>query len=848
MNRKRWLLFSLIVGLALFLGCWSLYRWLVVDLPPPGVLPERAAAPSSKIYDRRGRLLYEIIDPHGGKHTPIPLAEIPPYLRQATVATEDGSFYSNPGLDWWGILRAIYTNTRGGEVLAGGSTITQQVARNLLLSPQERGQRTLARKLRETILAWRLARTYSKDEILTLYLNETYYGNLAYGVEAAAQAYFGKQVGELDLAECALLAGLPQAPALYDPLQNPQAAGERQRVVLDLMVKQGYISAEEARLAAAERLHFAPAYFPIRAPHFVMYTRGLLEQRLGEETLQRGGLSIYTTLDLEMQQAAERIARYRLAQLAGCPPGSRRCVPGGRNVNSAALVALDPHSGEVLAMLGSPDYFDDSIQGAVNATTATRQPGSSIKPVTYAAAFDPQQPPGRAALTAATMVVDVRTAFLTREGEPYVPQNYDHAWHGPVLLRQALASSYNLVAVKVLDYVGLENMIDLARRLGITTFDDSQRFGLALTLGGGEVRLLELTAAYAAFANGGRRVYPLAVTRVEDSQGRILWQAGPGLGQRVLDERVAYLITDILSDDQARMSAFGEGGILNIQRPAAVKTGTTSDWRDNWTVGYTPGLVVGVWAGNADNQPMLQVTGLTGAAPIWHDFMVEILKGQPVARFVEPPGLTHRQVCADNGLLPGPNCPRRIEEVFISGTEPEKVDDWHRPLKVDLRTGLLAGESCPPEQVVEKVYTFYPAEAQEWARGHGIPSPPTAYSPFCPPQERAGENLPQVQNLRGGQDDRSLVIISPDQGSAFRLTPAIPRDFQQIEIAARPGPGVAPAQVTLYLDGRPLATFSRPPYGLMWPLAPGTHLVTAQGVDAAGNKLAAAPVTIEVVE
>jgi penicillin-binding protein 1C len=841
MGHRRWLLFFSMLGLALSLAGWSLYSWLVVDLPPPGVLPERVAAPSSKIYDRQGHLLYEIIDPHGGKHTPISLAEIPLYLRQATIATEDASFYSNPGLDWWAVVRALWINLRGGEVITGGSTITQQVARNLLLSPQERGQRTLARKLREAILAWRLTRTYSKDEILALYLNETYYGNLAYGAEAAAQAYFGKQVGELDLAECALLAGLPQAPGLYDPLQDLKVASERQRVVLDLMVKQGYISAEEGQLAAGERLHFAPVPFPIRAPHFVMYVRGLLGQLLGEEALQRGGLSIHTTLDLEVQQTAERIARYRLEQLAACAPGSRRCIPNGRNVRSAALVALDPHSGEVLAMLGSPDYFDDSIQGAVNATTATRQPGSSIKPITYAAAFDPQQPGGRAALTAATMMLDVRTSFLTKEGEPFVPQNYDRAWHGPVLLRQALASSYNLVAVKVLDYVSLEDMTGLARRLGITTFDDSERFGLALTLGGGEVRLLELTTAYAAFANGGRRVYPLAVRRVEDSQGRILWQAGSGIGQRVLDERVAYLITDILSDNQARMSVFGESSILNVYRPAAVKTGTTTDWRDNWTVGYTPDLVVGVWAGNPDNQPMRQVSGLAGAAPIWHDFMVEILKSQPVAHFVEPPGMAHLEVCADNGLLPGTHCPRRIEEVFIPGTEPEKIDDWHRPLRIDLRTGLLAGESCPPEWVVEKVYTFYPAEAQEWARERAIPTPPTAYSPSCPAQERLAE-------LTTPAADRSLVITSPDQGSTFRITSAIPREQQKIEIAARPGPGVVPAQVTLHLDGQPLSRLTRAPYRVMWALEPGRHLVTAEGVDRSGDRLESLPVTIEVVE
>jgi membrane peptidoglycan carboxypeptidase len=458
------------ISILLLLAAVGLIRWLVVDLPAPDRLYERAAAPSTHIYDRHGRLLYEILDPHRGAHTPTSLAEIPPACSQATIATEDASFYRNPGVDAWAILRALWINLQGGEILSGGSTITQQLARNLLLSPEERSDVSLERKLREAILAWRLARNYSKDEILSLYLNETYYGNLAYGIEAAAGTYFAKSAGELDLAECAVLAGLPQSPANYNPLENPKAARARQGTVLGLMVKQGYISQEDADLAAAEKLGLASVPFPIEAPHFVMYIRGQLEREFGLEAMYSQGLQVYTTLDLDAQKAAERIVGYRLEQLAetrdGQPP---------RNIRNAAVVILDPHTGEVLAMVGSPNYFDPRIDGAVNATTATRQPGSSIKPITYAAAFDPSRPQP---LTAATMVMDVRTAFVTREGAPYVPQNYDRTWHGPVLLRQALASSYNLVAVKVLDYVGIEAMTDLARAMGITTFDDVDRFGL----------------------------------------------------------------------------------------------------------------------------------------------------------------------------------------------------------------------------------------------------------------------------------------------------------------------------------------------------------------------------------
>jgi 1A family penicillin-binding protein len=888
-------------AILLTLAAVGMVRWLVVDLPSPDRLYERAAAPSTRIYDRKGRLLYEILDPHGGAHTPLSLEEIPPACVNATIATEDASFYHNPGVDAWAILRALWINLRGGEILSGGSTITQQLARNLLLSPEERAKVSLERKLREAILAWRLARTYSKDEILTLYLNEMYYGNLAYGIEAGARAYFGKSAAELDLAECALLAGLPQSPARYNPMENPKAAKAREEVVLGLMVKQGYISSQEARVAASEKLHFASVPFPIKAPHFVMYIRGQLEKEFGLEAIYTQGLQVYTTLDLDAQNTAERIVRFRLEQLAdtreGRPP---------RNVHNAAVVVMDPHTGEVLAMVGSPDYFDPRIDGAVNTTVAARQPGSSIKPITYAAAFDPNQ---SNPLTAATMVTDVRTAFVTREGEPYVPQNYDRRWRGPVLLRQALASSYNLVAVKVLDYVGIEKMTALARSLGITTFDDVDRFGLALTLGGGEVRLLELTTAYSAFANGGHRVEPVTITRVEDSQGQAL-SVSPsrGPGPQVMDERVAYLITDILSDNFARASTFGEGSPLHLTRPAAAKTGTTTDWRDNWTVGYTPDLVVGVWAGNADNEPMQHVSGVMGAAPIWHDVMEMLHKGRPVHEFVEPPGMVRMEVCADSGLLPTeagrmeewkngrmeewkngsvsqpsnhpisqPSilptiqpCPRTITELFIEGTQPTRSDDWHWLVPLDTRNGLLAGPDCPLQFVTQRLYTLYPAEAQDWVRQQGIPQPPEAYSPLCPGQGSGNQDSGIRESGIGESVMRSgvsgakipipdflspdslipepLIMTSPDQGSRYRLSTEIPRGVQQIAVAVRPADGVNPRQVTLLADGHPLATLTHPPYQVLWPMTAGTHAFTAVGVDAEGNELQANGVTIEVVE
>ncbi|UCC63810.1 MAG: PBP1A family penicillin-binding protein [Anaerolineae bacterium] len=818
------------------------WGWLTADLPRSGDLPRHVAAPSTQILDRHGRLLYEVIDPARGRHEPVGLERIPRYLLQATVATEDANFYRHAGLDLRAILRALWINLRGGEVLSGGSTITQQLARNLLLSPEERAQRTLTRKLRESILAWRLARAYSRDEVLALYLNETYYGNYAYGVEAAAQAYFGKHVGELDLAECALLAGLPQAPSAYTPLNDLAAARQRQRVVLGLMVKQGFISQQDVDLAADEPLHFASTPFPVEAPHFVMYVRGLLEASLGRDRLEQGGLRVYTTLDLALQETAGRIARRHLARLADKRYGDR-----DRNVHNTALVALDPHTGEILAMLGSPDYFDAEIDGAVNVALALRQPGSAIKPITYAAAFDPVQAASRGEVpyTPATMIADVRATFLTRENRPYTPRNYNGVYRGPVLARQALASSLNVPAVKVLDQIGLETMIRQARRMGITTFDTADRFGLALTLGGGEVRLLDLTAAYAALANGGYRIEPVAIRRVEDAGGGVLLALHGGRRGPALDGRVAYLVTDVLADDWARMTAFGEGSVLRLDRPAAVKTGTTSDWRDNWTVGYTPDLVVGVWAGNADNSPMRGVSGISGAAPVWRDFMRAALKGRPVRAFTRPDGLVEAEVCALSGLRAGPHCPHHRQELFIAGTAPQEACDWHRAFHIDIATGLLAGPDTPLNRVVERVYTLLPPELADWGRSHGIELPPKVVFPGLPSGDQVADRVvlaPVSAALP------TLALISPDPWTVYRVSPRLPTGEQRIIVQAQPGKGVSLAEVTLLADGRPLATERRQPYRALWALTAGEHTFQAVGRDASGQQVASEIVVVTVME
>ncbi len=818
--RRHPRLTALLVGLlaVALIGTGLLIDLLFTDLPDLDQLEAGMALPSTRILDRQGRLLYEIVDPEGGRNRAVTLSQIPRDCIDATIATEDAHFYTHPGFDPAGILRALRINLEGGEVLAGGSTITQQVARNLLLDPQQRAERTLVRKLREAILATRLTAAYSRDEILMLYLNQTYYGNLAYGIEAAARTFFGEGVETLDLAQCAMLAGLPQAPAVYNPLENPAAARERQAVVLQLMEAQGFISAEEARRSQAEPLQYAAAPFPIDAPHFVMTVWAELLDRF-PEALYSGGLTVTTTLDLDWQRAAERIARRHLARLNNPAGGGP-----GHNVHNAALVALDPYTGHVLAMLGSPDYFDESISGAYNAALAPRQPGSALKPFTYAAAFDPTRADP---WTAATLTLDVETPFVTERLESYTPGNFGLVEHGPVRVREALASSYNIPAVVALDSIGVDTLVRLLTDLGVTTLAGNDKVDLAVTLGGGEVRLLELTQAYAALANGGYSVPAVLIQRVEDGAGSVLyeWHAAP-LTQRVLDERVAWLITDILSDNNARIPAFGPASALQIGRPAAAKTGTTTDYHDNWTMGYTPDLAVGVWVGNADNSAMRNTTGVSGAGPIWHEFMREVLRGQPELAFTRPDGLVQVEVCALSGLLPTPACANRVQEWFIEGTQPVEYDTFHQVFTLDRRTGQLADSNTPPEDRIEQVFVVLPQEARDWAAREGIPRPPAGAETL---------NTDQKSGLR---------LLEPDPYTIFRLTPAQPADSQRLRLTVGVSPGTT--RVTYLLDGAAIGSVEESPWVVWWALQPGEHELVAVATLADGTTESSAPIPFTV--
>jgi len=817
--RKRW---PAVIAFAVVLyGPAIALAVLVLLAPPLPAVDSHSLQDSTKILDRNGRLLYEAALPEEGTHTYMSLHEIAPALRDATIAVEDSSFYSNPGFDALAMARALAQNVEAGQVVAGGSTITQQLVRNLYFSYEERSSQSLGRKAREIILAVRLTRHLGKDEILELYLNQVYYGNLAYGAEAAAQTYFCKSARDLDLAEAGLLAGLAQSPAWYDPLTNLPEAKARQATVLSLMDKEGYITGEERQAALDEPLRFCKAAFPIEAPHFVVYVRDLLEEILSPETVEQGGIRVYTSLDLNMQHTAEDIVRRRVAALRD------------NDASNAALVALDATTGHILAMVGSANYFDEEIDGAVNMAVAARQPGSSIKPITYAAALS-------GGYTAASPIPDVRTSFLTRSGELYVPNNYDATFHGLVSLRRALASSFNVPAVRLMNDVGIEPVLRLAYDMGITTFDDVNRFDLSLTLGGGEVRLLDLTAAFGAFAADGLRRGPVAILRVENSSGDVLYQWEPQPSRRVLSPQVAYLITDILSDDAARAPTFGLGSVLSLSRLAAVKTGTTSNFRDNWTIGYTPSLVAGVWVGNADNRPMHHISGVSGAAPIWHDFMEAALDGAPREHFPRPEGLVEVDICEPTGLLPGPWCPERRRELFIAGTEPTEVESYYRGVNMCLTTGQPATPSCPPGQVVERVHVFPPPEVIPWAREAGLPLLPEGLLFASDPHFGSSGRESDGELLQ-------IALVSPDPELVVEVSGEIPREHQRLPVEALVWGSARPTLVELYQDGSLLASLREPPYRVSWLLVEGTHVFQAAASDEQGNKVMSESVKVSVL-
>ena len=645
LTKKSFLFLSttvIIVGSSLYF-----YITILKDLPGPDKLITRDQVVSTKIYDRNYQLLFTVFNGNQNR-TLVRLENIPEYVKQATIAIEDKDFYKHPGFSPRGILRALWRNFFSSKT-EGGSTITQQLIKNALLSPEK----TWQRKTKEVLLSIQTELIFTKDEILQMYFNEVPYGGTAYGIEEASLTYFGKSIKDVSLAEAAMLAGLPAAPTKYSPFgANPKMAVVRQHQVLEAMVKNGYITNKQAQEAQNQKIVLVPQTTNIKAPHFVMYVKDLLVEKYGTKMVEQGGLQVITSLDLGIQEMAQVFVSQEVDKLAGM------------RVSNGAALATNPKTGEVLAMVGSKDYYDLTNDGNVNVTTSLRQPGSAIKVVTYAVAL-------QNGFTPATVIPDTPITYKTPGAEPYSPVNYDNRFHGNVTLRTALASSYNVPAVKTLAVFGVNKMIDMGELMGVTSWQDRYRFGLSLTLGGGEVKMTDMTVVYGSLANLGTKVNLKPVLKITDYKGRVLndFETVP---KKVLDSKIAYLLTDILKDNNARTPAFGPTSLLVIPgHEVAVKTGTTNDKRDNWTIGYTQDFLVAVWVGNNDNTPMSAVaSGITGASPIWNNIITSILKNQPAHQFAKPDDLIKVQICTLNGLLTCEGCPSK-EEYFLPGTQPK---------------------------------------------------------------------------------------------------------------------------------------------------------------------------------
>ena len=664
------------IGSLVFI-CLLVFIWLFWGFPLPTKLGSYSFPASTLILDHSGQLLYEIYTEKN--RVPIKLNELPEYVKWTTIASEDKNFYRHHGFDFGGILRASY-NIVFHRTLQGGSTITQQLVKTALLTPE----RTLKRKIREAILTYATEVIYSKDQILEMYLNQAPYGGTAWGIEAAAQTYFAKHSKDLTLSETALLAGLPASPTRFSPFgAHPELAKQRQERVLRRMVEDGYISEDEMREAGSENLEFAPPTVGIRAPHFVLYVKDLLVEKYGEKMVEQGGLKVTTTLDLELQNFAQQTVASEAAKLKKL------------KISNGAALVTNPKTGEILAMIGSKDYFDKEIDGNVNVTLMPRQPGSAIKPINYALAFL------KKIITPATVINDVPTCFDVPGQKLYCPVNYDGTFHGPVQARFALGSSYNLPAVKVLTLNGLEDFIATASAMGITTFKDPSRYGLSLTLGGGEVTMYDMATAFSSFPNLGIRQDLWAIQKVEDQDGKILYEYSQKEGPRVLPMEVAYLIDHILFDNNARSAAFGSSSWLVVKNhpEVSVKTGTTNDLRDNWTFGWTPSRLVAVWVGNNDNTSMSYVaSGVTGASPIWNKIISYALKDKKEEWVLKPEGITGGHVCALSGKAPAPEAPCQTRfEYFLEGTVPTETENLKTMVEIDKTIGQLANEKTLPE-------------------------------------------------------------------------------------------------------------------------------------------------------
>lgn len=820
---SKFVLWSFLAGLVIVVG---VIIYFFTQIPSPEDLQSRFVAKSTKIYDRNGELLYDIFQEQN--RTPIELKDVPEVVKQATIAIEDKDFYKHGGFDVWGILRSFYRLVINRRIEGGGSTLTQQLVKNALLTSDQ----SLVRKIKELILAIQVERAYEKDQILEMYLNEIPYGGTAYGIESAANLYFGKKASELDLSEASLLAGLPQSPSRYSPYgSQPELARVRQEEVLRRMVEDGYISEEQAEAAKNQQLTYRTAQNQIgfKAPHFVLYVKQKLEEQYDTKTVEQGGLKVVTSLDYKLQEQVEQILKAETDKLKNS------------DVGNAAAVVIDPKTGEILAMAGSKDYFAPSepegclegkdcvFEGNVNVATRERQPGSATKPITYAGGMLKGYP-------ASYVLMDVRTEFPGGAGQAaYVPVNYDGQFHGPTQVRYALGNSYNIPAVKMTALVGVKNNLDLGYRMGLTTWEPTEEnvnnVGLSLSLGGREVRLLDLTSAYGVFANGGRRQEPISILKVDDSEGKELYSYKPNDGVSVLEEGVAYIVSNILSDNGARTAAFGSNSVLNVPgKTVSVKTGTTDEKRDNWTVGYTPSIVTGVWVGNNDNtvmDPRIS-SGVTGASPIWQKIMIAALKDKPNEVMARPDSVVEVEIDGLMGGQPREGSPKR-RELFTKGTEPTSVSSAYQRLKVckvNPHRQANDGEDLEEKDMILLTESD-PTGAGKWQTGINT-WVLTAANPLFVGTDKGCSGIP---GFSSGGDAGGIISIANIPNGAN-----VPRVF---DILARANSPAGVRKVTWLVDGTPKSTQTAEPfaYHVEFPNGDrGTHTITVELEDNNGAK------------
>ncbi len=674
-------------------------RWSILPLQKPA-LP----ISTTKILDRDGGLLYEVQGGETGKRTVVTLDQVSPIFIDVLLASEDRRFYTHQGVDWRAAFRAAKDILLRRKIVSGASTIEQQLIKVTYFRTQPR---SFFQKGREMIGALYWSATHTKKDTLTQYVNTVFLGNQTYGVEAAAQTYFHLPASHLTFGQSALLVAMLPAPSVLDPYRAYPQVRKRQRIVLDRAVEAGRRSTADREGALQLRVEIFPPRHPMHAPHFVLHVLDDLAERYPD--IREGGYTIKTTLDPYVQRVAEETIQRRLTYLTE------------QHATNGAFLALVPQTGEVLAYVGSRDYFNESIQGQVDIVTAKRQPGSALKPFLYMQAF-------MEGMTPATVIADAPVRFTTAEGRSYYPRNYGYRYYGPVSLREALGSSLNIPAVKVLDKMGLTSFVGFLSRFGIRFPDPPDYYGLGLVLGGAETSLWDVTAAYASLAMGAQSVTPQIIREVRGPSGNLLEGGGPVVHTALFDgssraTQSVWLVTDILSDAGARARSFGEANLLDVGRRVAVKTGTTKDFRDNWAFGYTPQVAMGVWVGNADNTPMEGVSGITGAVPIWHDVMKEFLAHMPEGARPDPQDLVSRRVCTISGKLANGICPKTRSEWFISGTEPHELDDWYVRRDIDVATGGRVTPQCRTH-IISKVFLEPPREYAAWIDTRGYERSP----------------------------------------------------------------------------------------------------------------------------